>query len=111
MTEQVTRAPGSLAEFEEILQYLQQTRGFDFTAYKRTSLMRRVLKRMQVVDVPTFEAYFDYLQVHQDEFASLFDTILINVTSFFRDREVWSYLAEHIIPALLDERKRDIIRV
>ena len=33
--------------FEEILHHLQQTRGFDFTAYKRTTLMRRMLKRMQ----------------------------------------------------------------
>jgi two-component system, chemotaxis family, CheB/CheR fusion protein len=89
--------------FEALLEHLRQTRGFDFTAYKRASLMRRVVKRMHTVDVPTFEAYLDYLQVHQEEFEALFNTILINVTSFFRDAEVWEHVAEHVLPALIEE--------
>jgi two-component system CheB/CheR fusion protein len=92
------------AFFDEILEHLRQTRGFDFTAYKRTSLMRRVMKRMQTVHVDSFEQYLDYLQVHHDEFAALFNTILINVTSFFRDADLWSYLAQDVLPALLAER-------
>jgi two-component system CheB/CheR fusion protein len=90
--------------FEDILEHLRQTRGFDFTAYKRASLMRRVVKRMHVVDVPTFDAYLDYLQVHQDEFEALFNTILINVTSFFRDAEVWDHVGSQVLPALIQER-------
>jgi two-component system CheB/CheR fusion protein len=90
--------------FEQILAYLRQSRGFDFTAYKRTSLMRRVLRRMQTVDVATFDGYLDHLQVHPEEFGALFNTILINVTSFFRDPDVWSYLDTEIIPQLLDDR-------
>jgi two-component system CheB/CheR fusion protein len=90
--------------FEAILEHLRQTRGFDFTAYKRASLMRRVVKRMHTVDVPTFEAYLDYLQVHQEEFEALFNTILINVTSFFRDADVWEHVAAHVLPALIEER-------
>ena len=111
MTDQVTRLPADLAYFEEILQHLHQTRGFDFTAYKRTSLLRRVTKRMEAVGAESFEAYYDYLQLHQDEFNALFNTILINVTSFFRDREVWTYMAEQVLPALVEERKRDTVRV
>jgi two-component system CheB/CheR fusion protein len=88
-------------QFEQILLHLRHTRGFDFGAYKRTSLMRRIRKRMQVVGVESFEAYLDYLQVHQEEFAPLFNTILINVTSFFRDPEVWNYLAETVLPELI----------
>ena len=91
-------------QFEQLLQHLQQTRGFDFAAYKRASLMRRVTKRMQAVDVESFEAYVDYLQVHQEEFGALFNTILINVTSFFRDAGVWATLARDVVPALLKER-------
>jgi two-component system CheB/CheR fusion protein len=90
--------------FEQILDYLRQTRGFDFTAYKRTSLMRRVLKRMQTVGVTSFEQYLDYLQVHQEEFAVLFNTILINVTSFFRDPEVWDYVDSTLVPMILQTR-------
>ena len=96
--------PTDVASFEQLLEHLRQTRGFDFTAYKRSSLMRRVLKRMHVVDVPTFDAYLDYLQLHPDEFLPLFNTILINVTSFFRDPELWSYVESDILPKLLEGR-------
>jgi two-component system CheB/CheR fusion protein len=90
--------------FEEILEHLRQARGFDFTLYKRASLMRRVVKRMHTVEVPTFEAYLDYLQVHQEEFEALFNTILINVTSFFRDTDVWEHVDTHVLPALIADR-------
>jgi two-component system CheB/CheR fusion protein len=90
--------------FEDILEHLRVMRGFDFTAYKRASLMRRVVKRMHTVEVETFEDYLDYLQVHQEEFEALFNTILINVTSFFRDPDVWDYLRAEVLPALLADR-------
>jgi two-component system CheB/CheR fusion protein len=96
--------PTDLASFEQLLEHLRQTRGFDFTAYKRTSLIRRVLKRMHTVGVPTFDAYLDYLQLHPGEFAALFNTILINVTSFFRDPDVWAYIDTVVLPQLLESR-------
>ena len=96
--------PDDLQHFENILQHLQQTRGFDFTAYKRTSLMRRVQRRMQAVAAESYEAYYDYLQVHQDEFATLFNTILINVTGFFRDQDVWDYLKTSVLPGMIAAR-------
>jgi two-component system CheB/CheR fusion protein len=100
------------AALERILEYLRQTRGFDFTAYKRTSLIRRLRKRMQTVDIDTFEAYQDHLEVHPDEFVILFNTILINVTSFFRDPELWATLRETVIPQLLSTRgPQDPLRV
>ncbi|HVL69766.1 MAG TPA: CheR family methyltransferase [Vicinamibacterales bacterium] len=97
-------APSDVEQFEAILQYLQQSRGFDFTAYKRSTLVRRVTRRMQTVNVPTYEAYFDYLQVHQEEFSELFNTILINVTSFFRDEDVWEYLRTRALPEIVSSR-------
>src|SRR5262247_87034 len=99
-------------QFENLLYYLQQNRGFDFTGYKRPSLMRRVSKRMQMVNVDSFVDYLDYLEVHPEEFSQLFNTILINVTSFFRDPVAWGYLGEEIIPRLLQEKApADPIRV
>src|SRR4051812_33503390 len=97
-------ASGEQAGFDSIVEYLRQTRGFDFTAYKPTSLMRRVKKRMQAVQLEEFDAYLDYLQVHPEEFAALFNTILINVTSFFRDAEVWDALLHTILPQIVDGR-------
>jgi two-component system CheB/CheR fusion protein len=90
--------------FEHLLQYLKENRGFDFTEYKRASLMRRVRKRMSEVHIEEFEAYQDYLEVHPQEFTALFNTILINVTSFFRDREAWDYLAGEIVPKILEAK-------
>jgi two-component system CheB/CheR fusion protein len=91
-------------EFEQLLEYLHRSRGFDFTGYKRPGLVRRIEKRMSTVGAKSFAAYVDYLEVHPDEFPHLFNTILINVTSFMRDAPVWEYLRTAIVPRLLDGR-------
>jgi len=93
--------PESLGAFESLLIYLKQSRGFDFTAYKRSSLMRRVLVRMQTMGVKGFAAYLDFLQVDPEEFTRLFNTILINVTGFFRDTANWDVLRDAVIPRLV----------
>ena len=98
--------------FESLLEFLKASRSFDFTGYKRSTLMRRVQKRMQALELDTFEAFRDHLEVHPDEYEALFNTILINVTSFFRDAEAWRVLAEEFVPALLERKDPgDPIRV
>ncbi|MEV4313876.1 CheR family methyltransferase [Actinocrispum sp. NPDC049592] len=99
--------PEAVSQFEAVLAYLKETRGFDFTGYKRTSLARRVLHRMTQVGMSDFGEYIDLLQVNSEEFGALFNTILINVTSFFRDREAWEHLREEIVPSMLAERGPD----
>lgn len=89
-------------DFERLLQYLRETRGFDFSGYKRTTLLRRIAKRMTHVHVSDHGAYLDYLQANPDEFSALFNTILINVTSYFRDAEAWDYLRTEILPKIID---------
>ena len=79
-----------------LLDYLKRSRGFDFSGYKPASLTRRFHKRMQAVGVDSYTAYVDYLEVHPDEFALLFDTVLINVTTFFRDGAAWEALAKEV---------------
>jgi two-component system CheB/CheR fusion protein len=101
----------SLAEFEALLAYLKQSRGFDFSSYKRSSLMRRVLVRMQTLSVKGFASYLDFLQVDPEEFTSLFNTILINVTSFFRDPPYWEYLRDEIVPRLVRPGSSEPIRI
>jgi two-component system CheB/CheR fusion protein len=101
VTEPVAEDDG---EFESVLAYLKESRGFDFTGYKRSSLRRRVQRRMAQAGVENYSEYIDQLQVNADEFVGLFNTILINVTGFFRDPEAWDYLREEVIPALLAER-------
>ncbi len=91
-------------EFEHLLEHLKQSRGFDFTSYKRSTLARRIDKRMASVNVTSYEEYLDFLEVHPDELGQLFNAILINVTSFFRDPETFEYLRTEIIPALLKSK-------
>jgi len=94
-------------ELEPLLRYLKESRGFDFTGYKRSSLSRRIHKRMEAVGIDRVTEYLDRLQVDPDEFTNLFNVILINVTSFFRDPAIWDYLADEIVPRILERRGED----
>lgn len=93
--------------FERLLEHLRETRGIDFTGYKRSTLMRRTGKRMRQLGAASFEAYLDYLTARPDELEHLLDIVLINVTEFFRDPAAWQALAEAFLPALLAEKGED----
>lgn len=99
--------PQTGRDFDVLLDYLKRSRGFDLSGYKRPSLMRRVLKRVQTVGLTRYGDYQDYLEVHPDEFAQLFNMLLINVTSFFRDPPVWEILTTEVIPRLLAGKTRE----
>jgi two-component system, chemotaxis family, CheB/CheR fusion protein len=93
--------------FEPLLEFIRENRGFDFTGYKRPTLRRRIAKRMETVDIGTFPDYQAYLEANGDEFAHLFDTILINVTGFFRDPPTWEFLAQEVAPQLAADAGAD----
>ena len=88
-------------DLETLLDYLRRSRGFDFTGYKRSSLSRRIDKRMQAVGADSYLDYLDHLEVDPEEFTQLFNTILINVTGFFRDPPVWEFLSSEVLPKLV----------
>jgi two-component system, chemotaxis family, CheB/CheR fusion protein len=94
-------------ELEVLLDYLRRSRGFDFTGYKRTSLSRRIDKRVQEVGADGYLSYLDLLEVDPEEFTQLFNTILLNVTGFFRDPPAWEYLAAEILPKLVAAKAED----
>src|SRR5215204_4249727 len=91
-------------ELEALLNFLKNSNGFDFTGYKRSSLRRRIVKRMQALRIEEFERYRSYLEANPDEFAPLFNTILINVSSFFRDTEAWDFISTRVIPRVLESK-------
>ena len=93
---------------EELLEFLKRSRNFDFTGYKRASLQRRIDKRIRDAGLTLgYDEYQVYLEENPEEFARLFDTVLINVTSFFRDDAPWRILAESVIPHLIEQRRPD----
>ncbi|MGW2342034.1 CheR family methyltransferase [Streptomyces sp. NPDC001661] len=99
-------------ELEDLLRFLRDARGFDFTGYKRSSLGRRIRKRMADIGIDSYGEYRDQLETNAAEFGSLFNTILINVTSVFRDADAWTYMQREVIPEVLAEHSpEDEIRV
>jgi len=95
------------ADFVKLLDYLKSTRGFDFSGYKLSSLIRRVRKRMQQIGIDSYLDYLDFLEVHPDELTPLFNTVLINVTAFFRDPQSWQALSEQVLPRILESKGAD----
>jgi hypothetical protein len=94
-------------ELRALLDFIKQNQGFDFSGYKHVGLIRRMDKRLQAVGVEQFSDYVDYLQVHPEEFAYLFNAVLINVTSFFREPPAWDYLTSEVIPQLIAAKPAD----
>ena len=91
---------------EDLLVFIRDSRGFDFTGYKRSTVARRIRKRMHEAGATDYTDYRDLLESSAEEFGHLFNTILINVTGFFRDPETWTFLQREIMPELIAEAER-----
>jgi len=83
---------------------LRRSLGIDFRHYKRTTIMRRIRRRMLFQKIKTLKEYITYLKVNSGELESLFDDLLINVTSFFREPETFQFLYDTVFPRLLKNR-------
>jgi two-component system CheB/CheR fusion protein len=92
-------------DFDVLFLMLKESRGFDFAGYKRSTLHRRVRRRMALVSVATVAEYRDYLELQPEEFGALFDSMLINVTGFFRDPLAWQALTDTVLPELLSAKR------
>ncbi len=91
---------------------IRKRTGHDFTDYKRSTILRRIGRRMRIRRVEELEAYVTLLREHGEEVRELAADLLITVTSFFRDPEVWQALGEEVVPALFEGRgPDDTIRV
>lgn len=95
-----------------VCEELRHRLGHDFSQYKRSTMLRRIQRRMQVVGASTGAEYLSQLREKTDEAELLFRDLLINVTCFFRDAEAFEFLRTHVIPALLkDKGASDTIRI
>ena len=89
---------------EKICILLRSQTGNDFSQYKRSTIYRRIERRMGLHQLDSIAGYVSYLQESPQEAALLFKELLIGVTSFFRDPPAWEQLTKKAIPALLAER-------
>ncbi len=90
---------------EPIVRLLQHHTRHDFSLYKPSTLQRRIERRMAVHGLTELSAYTEYLKANKQEVLLLFRELLIGVTEFFRDSEVWDFLAESALPRLMSERQ------
>jgi two-component system CheB/CheR fusion protein len=89
---------------DKICVLLRSQTGHDFSQYKRSTVYRRIERRMGLHQIDGIAGYLRYMQESPQETTLLFKELLIGVTSFFRDPEAWDHLREKEIPALLAER-------
>ncbi len=83
---------------------LAQHLGVDFSQYKPSTLRRRIQRRMSLKNIQHLEDYVDYLQDNPREIEDLYQDILIRVTCFFRNPEVYRTLTEQVFPQLVSNR-------
>ncbi len=105
--------PGAAeAELQGILALLKAKGDFDFSWYKRSTVQRRIRRRMGLTRKSTMSAYLSFLSANASEIALLVSDMLIGVTAFFREPEAWDYLAENVLARLVgDGEESDPIRV
>ena len=96
-----TQEEREAAALEHLLERLRTARNADFTGYKRAGVMRRTRKRMGMLGIRSFEDYAARLDGDDDESDALIDTMLVNVTSFFRDAPTWNVIRETVVPDLV----------
>lgn len=95
------------ADFLRILTMLRGVSGIHFRQYKPSTLRRRITRRMVLERVETFGEYVRFLQSNPRELLELQEDVLINVTRFFRDADVFEALKSDIFPRLLERRETD----
>src|SRR5690606_39932538 len=76
----------------------------DFSKYKRSTVLRRITRRMQVTRADDLRTYYEHLRDTEEEAQALLGDLLISVTSFFRDREAFEALRTQVLPQLFETR-------
>ena len=92
--------PIPLNSINAILIYLRAKTGHDFSLYKKSTITRRIQRRMLQNNIEDYDGYITYIKECSSEVTELFKELLINVTNFFRDPEVFNILKQEILPLM-----------
>ena len=101
--------PAAASGLSRILMQLRSATGHDFSQYKKSTIGRRIERRMSMHNIDSQEIYARYLKEHPAEINKLFKELLINVTNFFRDPEAFIALKQDILPLLLADKPEDYV--
>jgi two-component system CheB/CheR fusion protein len=92
---------------QKITSLIRTQSGIDFSAYKQSTVVRRLQRRMGISQIETAEQYFDYLRQTSEEVRAFTNDLLISVTRFFRDREAFERLRAEVIPAIFASASKE----
>jgi len=99
-------------DLQEIKNFVLKKQGMDLSYFKSTFLARRINVRMKILNITNPSEYAELLNSNPDEVGSLYDSLSINVTKFYRDKQVWQVFSNKVIPNLINLVKpNDTIRV
>ncbi|MEQ1742086.1 MAG: CheR family methyltransferase, partial [Candidatus Nitrotoga sp.] len=101
--------PAAMNGMNRILMLLRSGTGHDFSSYKKSTIGRRIERRMSQHNIEDMETYARYLKENPAEVKLLFKELLINVTSFFRDAEAFITLKRDILPLLFEGKQEDYV--
>jgi two-component system, chemotaxis family, CheB/CheR fusion protein len=95
------------AVLKRIFDVVRSRTGHDFSRYKRPTILRRLARRMQLNHTASLDHYLTFLRDNSEEVQSLFDDLLISVTTFFRDPLAWEALRQQIVVPLVEHCEPD----
>jgi two-component system CheB/CheR fusion protein len=103
------RDSGTESAVQKIVGLMRTATGHDFSAYKSSTVYRRIERRMGLHQLDDIASYVRYLRENRAEADLLFKELLIGVTSFFRDPAAWEKMKSTALPALLDACPRHAV--
>ncbi|MDX1472302.1 MAG: chemotaxis protein CheB, partial [Flavobacteriaceae bacterium] len=102
-TRYISASPKKKKSVDAIFELLEKRSGTDFSLYKPSTIMRRINRRMDFLHINSLMEYYEMIKESPRELDYLFDTVLIGVTEFFRDKEAYETLRKQL-KALLDKK-------
>ena len=97
-------APAENTGLDLVFTLLRKSTGVDFTHYRQTTILRRIHRRMVVHKMEKIDEYVKYLQTNPAEIKALYQDVLINVTSFFRNPKMFDALKAQVFPSITKNR-------
>src|SRR5207245_3636443 len=94
----------AIEDISEVFNLLKHATGIDFSLYRQTTIQRRIQRRQALLQLESLRDYVAFLKEHPAEIEALHQDLLIKVTQFFRDPEIFEGLKSLVFPQLLQNR-------